>query len=271
MGSWFGERGIKASFFIVGRDLAVARKAAQARLLATDGHEIGNHSFTHTIGITRLPTGRLREEIAKTHEAILAAGLPAPVGFRAPGYDVDARVLRELRKIGYRYDASVLPTALGPVMRLADAWLARRWDPSKKQFGRMSYVRAPRVPYFPDPYKVRTQAHGDSGLVEFPVTTLPPWGLPLTGAGIFALGPYRVIEALKKLEAESRPILLLLHGIDFVDCDKPLVFAQRTPSTGGFDLSAREKLALIKPVMDWIQRRWEITRARDWGARYWGG
>ena len=38
-------------------------------------------------------------------------------GFRGPGYSVSPAVIAELVRRGYQYDASTLPTFLGPVAR----------------------------------------------------------------------------------------------------------------------------------------------------------
>ncbi len=40
-----------------------------------------------------------------------------PIGFRGPGYSLSETVLRVLFRHGYLYDASTLPTFLGPLAR----------------------------------------------------------------------------------------------------------------------------------------------------------
>ncbi|MEQ8821411.1 MAG: polysaccharide deacetylase family protein [Sumerlaeia bacterium] len=265
----FADIGAPATFFLVGRDMDVPAKRAIAAELALAGHEIANHSHDHRIGITRLGPGAILDTMRRAHEAIAGAGLPEPVGFRAPGYDVDVRVLRCLRRLGYRYDASLLPTPLVPVLRAADAFLARRWQPGKRQFGRLAYVRAPRDPYLPHPNQIRQRAPAQEdahGLWEMPVTTLPPLGLPLTGAGLLTLGPDRAIAALEKLSQRRRTIQVVLHAIDLTDCSEAIVFDTRRPGTGGFHLSKAEKAARLRPVLEWIGEHFVIERADRWVA-----
>ncbi|MBI5155011.1 polysaccharide deacetylase family protein [Candidatus Poribacteria bacterium] len=262
----FARLGIAGSFFVAGRDLELAGKRARALEMHRAGHEIANHSYSHTIGMTRMPMGRIMSELKRTDEAIRAAGLPPPGGFRAPGYYVDARVLRAVRHMGYAYDASVLPTRLSPLLRLADAWLARRWQPGKRQFGRLSHARAPRAPYHPDAHRIRKRARGNGGLLELPVSTLPPFGIPLTGSAIFALGPRRVIAGIERLRATGDPLLLLLHGIDLTDCREPIIFHARTPRAGGFSMSAARKRLLLEPVLHHVMEHYAVTPARDWVA-----
>lgn len=262
----FDELQIRAGFFLVGRDLMLKEKRERARLIDGDGHEIGNHSFTHRIGLTRLPIGWIMHEIGRTAELMLESGLPQPVGFRSPGYDVDARVLRCVRRLGYLYDASLLPTRVAPLLRLADVVMARRWQPRKRQFGRIGYAKAPRMPYWPEHHRIRKRARSfsQSGLLEIPVGTLPPFSVPLTASAIFSFGPEKVIAKLRKGLPLRRPLLLLLHGIDLVDCDKPIVFPERTVGLGGFAMTADEKRRHIEPVLSFLKSHYNIIRARDW-------
>lgn len=266
----FGELKLPASFFVVGRDLRVPEKRALAHRIAEAGHEVGNHSWRHRIGMTELGFGAILHDIRRAHEAIVRSGLPAPVGFRAPGYDVDVRVLRALRRLGYKYDASLLPTRIGPLLRAADAWLALRWQPGKRQFGRLAYATCPRGPYFPQVHRLRKKAPviAESRLMELPVGTLTRLRLPLTASAIFALGPRRVIQLLETERRSARPILLLLHTIDLTDTSRRIVFDWRRPSAGGFNLSVEEKRARILPVLDYVRKAWNPVRADDWVERY---
>ena len=261
----FENTGFRASFFVVGVDMNEESKRREVGRLADAGHEIANHSFEHRIGMTRLACGGIRRDLKRTHRALCAVA-PPPVGFRAPGYDVDARVVRHVRRMGYWYDASMLLTRLGPAMRVADAWLARRWQPGKRQFGRVAHGGAPRGPYFPDPRCLWRRSRGARTFMELPVGTLGPLDMPLTGSAIFALGPREVIRRLEKALPMQRPVLLLLHGIDLVDCTKPIVFGNRRPSLGGFDLSHDDKAAAIRPVLEWLAANYTIVRARDYVA-----
>jgi hypothetical protein len=260
----FEHHNLRASYFLVGRDLLLDHKVEIARSLVAAGHEVANHSFSHRLGLTLLPVGAIAREILRTEKIMERVGLPAPRGFRAPGYDIDSRVLRTVRRLGYAYDASILPTPWSPVMRLADAWLAGQWQSSKRQFGRIAYARAPRAPYHPDPNRIRKSARiSDATFTEIPVGILPFWQLPLTAATIFALGPRRVIKGLRTLARRNQSTLVLLHGIDFVDCTKPLVFANTT-SPAGFNLSVIDKMKRIEPVLQCLAEEFNVVRADHW-------
>ena len=91
-----------------------------------------------------------------------------PVGFRGPGFSFSAATLAVLRRLGYLYDASSLPTYFGPVARsyyFRHSALSR--DQRKRRaslFGSVRNGLQPLKPYRPD---------GEDGLLEIPVTTLP--------------------------------------------------------------------------------------------------
>ncbi len=75
------QREICATFFMIGNRIAAASNLAQ-RVLA-EGHEIGNHSFTHR-KLTLLPESEAKEEIQKTQEVIAEVLHHRAVWFRPP-------------------------------------------------------------------------------------------------------------------------------------------------------------------------------------------
>lgn len=263
----FNRSGVPAAFFIVGRDLEVPAKRLIARGMVERGVELGNHSYTHRIGLSLRPYGEILEELRGADEALRSVGA-RPVGFRAPGYDVDARVLRAVRQLRYRYDASVLPTYLSPLLRLADAWLSRGWNPAKRQFGRVAYGRAPRRPYFPLPWKVRKEAKSlqRGSILELPVGTTPRLHLPLTAASLFPLGRSRLRQLFQQLAERGRPTLLLLHAIDGVDCSQPIVFDGRRPTMGGFAMAGRDKEQRLRRIVEEFARAFDVVRADEYAS-----
>ena len=84
-----GERGVRAAFFVVGR--FVERRPALARRIVAEGHELGNHSYSHPIYLYRSPRETHRE-LARTQAIVADATgvIPAlsrpPCGVRTPAY-----------------------------------------------------------------------------------------------------------------------------------------------------------------------------------------
>jgi peptidoglycan-N-acetylglucosamine deacetylase len=71
----------RGTFFLIGGE--VARREPLVRRLLAEGHEIGNHSFSHARMILHRP-GFYDEEIVRTDTLLRRAGVPAPNLFRPP-------------------------------------------------------------------------------------------------------------------------------------------------------------------------------------------
>lgn len=258
-------KGVPAAFFVVGRDLELDAKREAASALWYEGFEPGNHGYSHTIGMTQMPAGQVVEEIRRTDALIRETG-GNPVGFRAPGYDVDARVLASVRRCGYRYDSSYLPTRLSPFLRAATRTVARTWSIPPRMFGRWALSEVPRVPYMPDPHRMRraAQPNGGAQLWEFPVGVTSSLGLPLTGGLLLRRNRTRLDALFAKQASIRRPLVLLLHGIDAVDCRKPIVFDTFRPRAGGFALSAERKLRQLRDILDAALRHFRPAAIPDY-------
>ncbi|MEO8377319.1 MAG: polysaccharide deacetylase family protein [Candidatus Sumerlaeota bacterium] len=266
--SVFQSAGIDAAFFIVGRDMELDAKRRAARKLIHHGYELGNHGYTHRLGLTLETTGGIHREITKTHRALAQLGAK-PTGFRAPGYDMDSRVLKTLVRCGYDYDASLLPTYAGPVLRAAQAWLAGKWIGGRRQYGRVSYGRAPRHPYIPRIYKLRKPRFENEAkrIVEIPVGVTPGWRLPLTASSLFPLSRTRTRDLFAKLATQRRPVMLLLHAIDGTDCSQPIVFDTKRPRIAGFRMSGDAKEKHLRVIVEEFAACFAVTRADEFARR----
>jgi peptidoglycan/xylan/chitin deacetylase (PgdA/CDA1 family) len=86
----------RAAFFMIGRE--VEKRPAVARRIVAEGHEIGNHSYTHPIYLFCTPA-RTRDELRRAQDAIarVTGVRPAlsrpPCGVRTPAYFAAAREL----------------------------------------------------------------------------------------------------------------------------------------------------------------------------------
>ena len=91
-----GEHNVTASFFMIGRQVETFPGIAQ-RVLA-EGHEIGNHSYSHPIYLYQRAC-RTREELERTQAVILeTTGVRPtfarpPCGVRTPAYFATTRAL----------------------------------------------------------------------------------------------------------------------------------------------------------------------------------
>jgi hypothetical protein len=265
-----GELGIRASFFVVGRDLEVGAVARRVGELREAGHAIENHSWSHDLGLSGMSDERLADEIGRTAEAIAAATSGRrPIGFRAPGYDASTRLVAMLSERGYAYDSSVLPTFAGPLLRLADAHLRGAW-PKRYQYGGILSGFAPLSPYRIDaarPPRLPARAPADARLWELPIATSPRLRLPIHAGFVQLRGADVLRRALRGLAATPGPLTYLIHGIDATRAG-----GERFPVPTGrgrraFDGSAAEKLASLRAILRLLAEHRTILHTPDWLTR----
>jgi peptidoglycan/xylan/chitin deacetylase (PgdA/CDA1 family) len=103
----FASVGVRATFFVLGRDAPVHADALRA--LQSMGHEIASHSLDHPMPFVRVPRSRLTHQLVESRRLIEAACGGQVVGFRAPNWDVSPRAVLSLSEAGYLYDASAYP------------------------------------------------------------------------------------------------------------------------------------------------------------------
>ncbi len=75
------EKNVKATFFMIGENMARHPQAAQR--IAAAGHELGNHSYSHRRFLLR-SQAYIAREIEDTNALIRAAGYHGPIHFRPP-------------------------------------------------------------------------------------------------------------------------------------------------------------------------------------------
>ncbi len=170
----FDQLGVHATWFVVGQDAELAHHHDALRSLVVAGHEVGNHSFHHEPWINTATADELVDEFERSEAAIESATGVRPDAFRGPGYAMSPTLLETLAARGYRYDASSLPTVVGPIAR---SYYFRRSHLDASQ-------RAERAALFGSwrdatrplkPYRWRTPS---GPLLELPVTVLPGARVP---------------------------------------------------------------------------------------------
>jgi peptidoglycan-N-acetylglucosamine deacetylase len=75
------EMHVKATFFVIGAELE--RNMSEGRKIVAAGHELGNHSYSHTRMILVTPDF-VRQEVEKTDQLIREAGYTGEINFRPP-------------------------------------------------------------------------------------------------------------------------------------------------------------------------------------------
>ncbi|BBY17237.1 polysaccharide deacetylase family protein [Mycolicibacterium litorale] len=256
---FLGESGLRSTVFVIGADADRDDGAEAVRAFAAGGHEIGNHSYEHEPWLQRYSADRVAAEIDRTHAAIVAAGAPAPTGFRGPGYSTSATLERLLVERGYAYDASTFPTWIGPLARahhFRTATLTAEQRADRGQlFGGAHQALLPLRPH-----------RSASGIAELPVTTMPLLRIPIHGSylmQLYAVSP-RVARlyfstAVRLCRARGIGMTMLLHPTDLLDRrDAPAL-----DFFPGMGVPAREKFAFMRWVTAAMQRHFTVLGTRD--------
>ncbi len=123
-----GREGVRGTFFLVGE--RAARAPGVVRAIAAAGHEIGNHTWSHTNLWTCGPR-RTESEIRRSHETLADLSGRVPALFRPPWGAVNAAMFPALRRVGARCVFwSIQPEGLRPIdARTQAARVVRRAHP----------------------------------------------------------------------------------------------------------------------------------------------
>ena len=92
-----GRAGVRATFFCVGE--RVAHHPELARLVASEGHLIGNHSWGHRRGTNLFSVARLREDLQRAQAEIARVTGQSPAFFRPPMGLTNPRIFRVVREL----------------------------------------------------------------------------------------------------------------------------------------------------------------------------
>lgn len=253
------EVGLTITVFVVGADADDPRNVPCLRRLAEAGHEIGNHSYEHESWLHLYDRAALEREIVRAEQAIANATGRTPRGFRGPGFSWSPDLLEILAARGYLYDASTLPTWIGPLARWYYFRTAKIGAEERKQraglFGAFGDARRPLKPYL-----WRTPAGHE--LLEIPVTTVPLLRTPFHLSYLLYLS--QVSEslmlaylrlALRLCRATGTPPSFLLHPLDVLS-GEDVPDLQFFP---GMNLPAAKKRELFRRVLWEISRQFEVV------------
>ncbi len=197
---------LPAVLFTIGRDAEAQRHLL--RQATTAGHEIASHSLTHPQPFSTLDDAALRDQLHTSRARLSAAAGAEVVGFRAPAWDVDDRVLHLVHEAGYRYDASVFPT---PVL------IASRLAAYRRSTGKRSIFAMDLIGHAFAPLRPHVVGNGAGNLVEFPIAVTPWLRLPVYHTLAYFV-PGRVFRRnLQALLRSDLPVFYEFHAADLLD------------------------------------------------------
>lgn len=253
------ELGLKITFFVVGFDAARAENRAAMSAITARGHEVGNHSFAHECWLHLYTRAQLEDDVARAEEAILAATGQRPLGFRGPGFSWCSALFDVLERRGYRYDASTLPTFLGPLARLYFLWTAELSAEERARraalFGSFRDGLRPVRPY-------HWQLGGRRSLLEIPVTTIPVVKVPFHLSYLLYLSRFStrlmaayLRTAILACQAMRVEPSFLLHPLDLLGGDQ----VPQLAFFPGMEMPGRRKVELFKQVLRTLGEHFQLV------------
>lgn len=275
---WLHEEGIKATFFIIGRDIDAnhpqdgkhleAKKKNQEiiRMLKTEGHEMGNHSYTHAYDLSTKPIQDIMDDLSQANDIITAITGSHPVGFRAPGYTLSRSMVGAIQMLGFEYDSSIFPCpAYYAAKASALAWIRMRGRESRSILDEIETLSAKADPYrMGNPYWTEAPKEKTSGLVEIPmgVSRDALGRLPFIGTSVAMAGARGAKQLTQSVM--GRPLVHLeMHAIDMMDAtdDGLLWLAKHQPD---LKKSAKAKKEAFKKCVRTLQEdEYHFVRLKD--------
>jgi peptidoglycan-N-acetylglucosamine deacetylase len=214
---------LKITFFIVGKDAEIEENRKFLRMITERGHEVGNHSYNHESWLKSYSYEKIELEVIAAERAIVNVTYQKPVGFRGPGFSWSYDLFNVLKTHGYLYDASTLPTFLGP---LARKYYFMKSNLSKEEknarhelFGKFNDGFKKLKPYY-------INLNDEIKLIEIPVTTIPIFKLPFHQSYLVYIS--NISNLLMKLYLEfaifmcritKTPLSFLIHPLDLIGAD----------------------------------------------------
>lgn len=173
---------VRATFFVLGS--MAETLPGLVRQIASAGHEIASHGYSHRM-VTQLDPQGFRDELRRTRDILDCQSGQKTVGFRAPQWSLTTATpwaFEILGEEGYRYDSSLNP---------------------------LPFVGDPKAPRAP--YKINTT---NGAMWEFPPMVTPSLlgNLPTGGGWGFRFFPQRMIhETVRELNSAGAPAVVFLH------------------------------------------------------------
>jgi len=263
---WLQHNGQRITFFVVGRDASIPDNHACLRQIAQAGHEIGNHSYDHEPWMQNYDEARVLDELTRTHTEIQNVTGYCPKGFRGPGFCYSTATLQTLVKMGYEFDASILPSMLGPLARLyyfsTSSMTKEERETRSELFGKLSDGFLPLKPF--------RWLLPAGAVTEIPVSTIPVFRAPFHLSYILWLSRFSEALAMTYLRFGFLMCRLrgvepsyLLHPLDFIGHD----LAPQLSFFPGMDLSTERKLALANRFITLFQTQFDVVPMGEHAAR----
>ena len=254
---------LDTTFFIVGRDADDEKNKDVLKEITNHNHEVGNHSYNHEAWFHLYADDEIYKELNDTESAIEKVTGAIPRGFRGPGFSRSKSLFKILKEKEYLYDASSLPTWIGP---LARAYYFRQSDLTAEE----RETRKGLFGAFSDGFKrikpFKWNLDNESELLEIPVSTIPIVRLPfhfsylhyLANVNVSLMNAY-LQTAITFCKITNTEPSFLLHPLDLIGGD----LIPELKFFPGMELSSSYKTELFDIVMEKMTGNFNMVNMSD--------
>jgi peptidoglycan-N-acetylglucosamine deacetylase len=269
LSNFFDKYGIKTTMFMVGNDFLYQENHSYIRDIVKNGHEIANHSMTHPQGFRWLSQNEKEQELSAMSNISWEVAKTRPVGFRSPGWNIDNSTLPVLKKLGFKYDSSVFPTLLMPLMKFAH-WssMSKQATPDRTTMGQINYMVSPIKPYHTMDNALGKK--GGNDFIEFPISVSPILRIPFFATLLLITGIsfYKVLY--RSIRAAGLPIHFQMHLSDFIDYSIPEIEDQVPRNKQGayvpqsLNTPLDKKMGIFSEMIEIIGQDYELITLKQW-------
>lgn len=253
------ELDIKITFFIVGRDAIIEKNKPFLKRISEAGHDIGNHSYQHEVWINQYSKDQLKIEFENAEKSIFEATGKITNGFRSPGFCWSETILEVLNERNYLYDASTLPTFIGPFARMYYFWKSDFSEGEKRKrkalFGSFYEGFRRLRPYF---FSLKS----GKSILEIPITTLPLFRIPFHMSYLIYLSLVSPILmkgylylSIFMCKITRTPVSFLLHPLDIIGGDK----VKELKFFPGMNIKSEKKILIFKNVLKILKNNYILV------------
>jgi hypothetical protein len=246
----FAGLGIRATFFVVGRD--APQHVGILRALEDAGHEIASHSQDHPMPFVRVAMSRLRHQLAESRRVLGGLLKHEVIGLRAPNWDVSPRAHAPLVEAGYVYDASGFPSPFQVPLRLL---LTLKSSNPRKTFR----MRPWPWTFERQPYIWRN--HGRD-LIEFPISVSPNIRFPIYHTPRYLIGDRTFRSHVEGFARRGEMFFYTLHAVDALGMDTDSI-DPRLRRHPGLEHPLAYKLDLLERSLSEITARFTCVTYRE--------
>jgi len=241
--------GVKSSIYVIGRDLENPAIFQRVREWAENGHEIGNHTWSHPMNLGGMSQNDIRQQIYRCHEIVTNCTGVEPKGFIAPAWSTSSRVVDCLIDMHYQYDTSLFPSFLlyPMVMKI---FLNHINQPNRLMeiIGRRDWMN-PFIARKNPGYVYHSKGKQSGRLLQLPMPILNRFQPPFWHTIGFLFGWNYSNKLLDKILAKDDFFYYLLHPADFLGLED---VGNYQHSLERLDQPLNEKLAKLEDGIEKI-------------------